>query len=76
MKAIIKVDETTMPRSARKQLSASELLLLLLTFGLGSSETRQANISASACEFVSSRSPKTAFDKTITALANNHGFAA
>ena len=75
MKAIIKVDETTMPRSARKQLSASELLLLLLTFGLGSSETRQANISA-ACEFVSSRLPKTAFDKTITALANNHGFAA
>ena len=72
MKAIIKVDETTMPRSARNQLAASELLL---AFGLGSSETRQANISA-ACEFVSSRLPKTAFDKTITALANNHGLAA
>ena len=72
MKAIIKVDETTMPRSARNQLAASELLL---AFGLGSSETRQPNISVSACEFVSSRLPKTAFDKTITALANNHGLA-
>ena len=74
MKAIInKVDETTTPRSAMNQLAASGLLP---PFGLGSSEKRQTNISVSACEFVSSRLPKTAFDKTITALANNHGFAA